>query len=133
MNKVEDTVFSVLLEAVRSVRDLVVTTHDQLANTIRELSQQGVFALRRVKNERPPNASGDLEGNQELANCLFTVLDHVEREILLRSLLLSEPDQEISDHVARPVSDILKTRAKARLLVRASSQLQQPYAAAAHA
>jgi predicted fused transcriptional regulator/phosphomethylpyrimidine kinase len=44
------------------------------------------------------------------------VLDHREREIVLRTSLLSEPEEEISRHVAIPILQVRRTQAKARAI-----------------
>ena len=67
---------------------------------------------------------------RELVNGLFTVLDHAEREILLRSLLLSEDDDEISTELKLPASDIRRTRAKARVLFRIPARFEEQNVAA---
>ena len=124
IHDVEGTVFDVLIEAVRWVRELESPTIEELSQTVRELSQQGVFALRRSRAAQRSAGVGHLalEHDRELINGVFTVLDRREREILLRSFLLSESDDGISTELNLPVLQILKTRAKARVLYRISSQ-----------
>jgi hypothetical protein len=116
--EVESTVLSILIEAARAVRDLKLESLEELTGTIRDLCQQGVFAHRRGSSVLPETACMTLERRGELISRLFTVLDRREREILLRSSLLSEGDDEISREVALPVVQVRKTRAKARVLFR---------------
>ena len=125
---VEHTVLSILIEAVRSARDSGESSLDGLSQTVRELCQQGVFALR-----RKALLHKSFEARSELVNGLFSVLDSREREILLRSSLLSEGDKEISTGLALPIHEISRTRAKARVLLRISSQPRPGYDAPATA
>ncbi len=115
---VESGVLSILFEAARSVRDLKIESVEELTATVRELCQQGVFALRRGSPGLSDTSHMTLERRGELVNRLFTVLDAREREILLRSSLLSEGDDEISKQVELPVIQVRRTRAKARVLFR---------------
>lgn len=132
---VEDVVFSILLEALRSARESAPETLDELSATVGELSQQGVFALRRRAAQRDRRALSKLtvEGRHELVNGLFSVLEPGEREILLRSSLLSENDREISSGLALPIHQISRTRAKARVLLLISADQGQEYDPAATA
>jgi DNA-directed RNA polymerase sigma subunit (sigma70/sigma32) len=130
---VENTVFSILVEAVRSVRDMEHATMNDLSQTVRELSQQGVFALRRNRASNSSPSARTLDRHRDLINSVFTVLDQREREILLRSFLLSENDTEISNELELPVLQIRQTRAKARVMFRIASQSRQEYVAAARA
>lgn len=133
LQDVESTVFSVLVEAVRSVREMDEPSMDNLAQTIRELAQQGVFALRRkIACAEKPSAR-TLDGHRDLINSVFTALDHREREILLRFSLLSENQNEISRKVGVPVLQIRQTLAKARVLFRISNDSGLEHAAAARA
>jgi DNA-directed RNA polymerase specialized sigma24 family protein len=135
VQEVESTVFSVLVEAVRSIREHESPTMEDLSQTVRDLSQQGVFALRRSRNRKSPSGepSMTLDAHRDLINSLFSVLDCREREILLRSYLLAERDDEISHELDVPVLQIRRTRAKARVLFRISSESGRQNAAAAQA
>lgn len=132
-NDVEDAVFDVLIEVVRSARELGSSTIEPFSQTVRDLSQQGAFALRRTRNAQTSSPGCAAERNTELVNDLFTVLDCSERAILLRSLSLSEHDEEISTELAVPVLQIRRARAKARILFRVSAHFGPQYAAAASA
>ncbi len=122
---VEETVFSVLLEAVRYARESGLTTLDDITQVIHELSQQGVFALRRrsAHQDHKVLSKMPIDSRRDLISGVFSILEPAEREILLRSSLLSEKPAEISTGLAIPIRQINKTRAKARFLMRLSSQV----------
>ncbi len=109
--EVEDAVFSVLLEAIRTVRDMADPTVDDLSRVVRELSQQGVFALRRARWQNTPTE----DEQRELVGSVLGTLDSKEREAVLRSTVLSETDAEISSHLKIPIQQIRAARAKARV------------------
>ncbi len=133
IQEVEQTVFSILVEAVRSARESHAPTLKELSQTVKDLSQQGVFALRRkaAADDRKVLSRMTLDGRRDLVNGLFSVLEPREREILLRSSLLLENDREISQGLALPIHQISRTRAKARVLLRISSQSDHRYDPAA--
>ena len=133
IQEVEHTVFSILVEAVRSARESDAPTLKELSQTVKELSQQGVFALRRkaAAEDRKVLSKMTLDARRDLVNGLFSVLEPREREIVLRSSLLSENDREISKGLALPIHQISRARAKARVLLRISSQSGHEYDPAA--
>lgn len=115
MQAVDNTVFAVLVEAIRAARELQLEDIQALDHTVSELAHQAAFGLRRgVKATNRLN----LERRTELVNDLFTALTGSEREIVFRSCVLSQRDDEISRQVELPILQIRKTRAKARVLFR---------------
>lgn len=132
IQNVEEGVYSVLLETLRSFRESQPATFDDLAHTVRDLAQQGVFALRRrAAHECQTLCRMNLEARQQLVSGLFSVLQPHERDILLRSYVLSQGDHEISAALALPIHQISRTRAKARILLRMSTEQGHEYDPAA--
>ena len=135
IHDVEGAVFSILVEAIRSIRERESPTFEDLSQTVQDLSQQGAFALRgsckRERFLRPGLMAFDTD--RDRINSLFTVLDLHEREILLRSYLLTEKDDEISRRLEIPVLQIQRIRAKARTLFRISCEAGTQDARAARA
>jgi hypothetical protein len=135
IQEVENTVFSILVEAVRVARNSGTVTLSELSETVKDLSQQGVFGLRRkaAARDRRMLERLSMESRRDLVNGLFSVLKPSEREILMRSSLLAEDDTKISTGLAIPITEISRTRAKARVLLQISSQTAFEYGPAATA
>ena len=125
IHDVESAVFSILVEAIRSIREQESPTFEDLSQAVQDLSQQAVFALRRSCTQE--------RLLRDRINNLFTVLNYREREILLRSYLLAQEDDEISRQLEIPVLQIRRIRAKARTLFRISCESGTPNASAARA
>ncbi len=119
---VEDWVLSILIEAVRSIREMGTFSVGEVEQTIHLSTQQCAFALQRSMHGQDISELNSERG-QDIANSMFAMLDSSERQILLRSLLLLEDDQEISAILSLPIEKIGRTRAKARLLFR-TAELQ---------
>lgn len=115
---VHDATLSVLLEAMRAVRNLEIGSIEELTATILELSSQAALQLRR---QRDPSPAMTLDRRNEVVSRMFGALDISEREILLRSCLLAEKEDEISRNLALPVVHVRRTHAKAKVLFRLCS------------
>ena len=111
---VHDATLAVLLEAMRAVRNLEIGSNEELTATILELSSQAALQLRQ---QREPSPAMTLDRRNEVVNRMFGALDSSEREILLRSCLLAERDDEISRTLALPVVHVRRTHAKAKVLL----------------
>jgi DNA-directed RNA polymerase specialized sigma24 family protein len=114
VDNVENLVLSILIQAARSVRARGTASMDELSATVQMFIQQSGADARRIAK---PARAMSAERGRELTNRLFTALDRPEREIVLRSALLSEEDEEISSRLNVPLEMIEQTRAKARLLL----------------
>lgn len=117
VNEVEDLVLSVLIRAARLVRELGAASVEELSQAVDALTERSAFEFHRASSGQHRDlATADL--GREATNTVFTALDISEREVLLRSVLLSEGDEEISEKLSLPLQSIGRTRDKARLLFR---------------
>lgn len=110
----ENAVFATLVEAVRSVRELDISDPEELRQTVRHLCANRLFELR--KTDRANAMTLNCRG--EVVNRMFTALNRSEREVLLRSCVLLQRDDDIARDTSASVNEVRRTQAKARMLFR---------------
>lgn len=111
----EGAVFSTLLQVVRSVRQLEIVEPDELTHTVRTLCAQQLFDLSKTD---AANAM-TLDRRGEVVNRLFTAMDSAEREVMLRSCVLLQREDDIAREASVSLTHVRRTQAKARALFRA--------------
>ena len=115
---VEDSVYIVLLQAARAVRDHQVDSLDLLTKHVRELAHSQIERLRSAAPPAPAIPDERLERLSENLSAVLTKLTLPEREILLRAYMLEQTDREISEETGITETTIRRTRAKAKAMFR---------------
>jgi hypothetical protein len=114
ISDVEKAVYATLVAVVRTVRQLDIQNPDDLTQTVRQICAQRLFESRKTDTANAMT----LDRRGEVVNRIFTALSRDEREVLLRSCVLLQRDQDIAREAAVSVTDVRRTQAKARVLFR---------------
>jgi DNA-directed RNA polymerase specialized sigma24 family protein len=118
--EVEDSIYIVLLQGARAVRDGKIDTLEALTTHMRDLASVQVSQLRlqRTSEASPPVPPDRAKRLSETWNTLLTRLSLAERDVLLRAYLLEQSDRQISGETGMPPSVVRRTRSKAKALFR---------------
>jgi hypothetical protein len=111
---VEKAVYSALVEVVRAVRQLDIHDPEELTRTVQRICAQRIFETRKTDTANAMT----LDRRGEIVNRMFTALNRNEREVLLRSCLLLQREQDIASEADVSLTDVRRAHAKARVLFR---------------
>ena len=114
LRDVENAVFWTLVQLVRSVRELDIDEPEELTQTVRNTSAHKLFEWSKTDTANALT----LDRRREIVNRLFTSMDRAEREVLFRSSVLLQREDDIAREASVSLTHVRRTQAKARVLFR---------------